>query len=239
MARDLPFPIFLDLPPLPNLSELKELGPREIDDRMLAACPSGWREIFKGMLDNANLHSHNLNLPGLLKELAQIRNHEMQMLNLQQAENQIREAISLIGLYAMLESGPECPQLRGYVKESMREAVDLAIEKLAVAGPVRFASKDNKDLATEIAEQFAHNREHNVQHQDSLMSLVKMFKEFQKVIDLLIQYDGPFVREMATYVTMQIADEKMVPRPWWMRSFWKVPYWMWIVGSLLIANLFK
>lgn len=238
MARDLPYPIFLDVQPVPNLSELKALGRREIEDRMLAACPSDWREIFKGMLDNANLHSHNLNLPVLLKELTQIRNHEMQMLNLQQAENQIREAISLIGIYEMVESGPESPQLRGYVKESMREAVDLALDKLTVASPVRSVSVDTNALAVNIEELFALERKKTTSQQESLMTLIAMAKDFQKTIDLLIQQNGPFVREMAVYLTMQLADERMLPRPWWVRSFWKIPYWMWLVGFLLIANLF-
>lgn len=241
MARDLPYPIFLDLPPVPNLSELKELGRREIEDRMLAACPSGWREIFKGMLDNANLHFHNLNLPVLLKELVQIRNHECQILNLQQAEGELRNATAIIGIYTLCESGPENPKLRGYIDDMLRDATDSAIARLtgnsqSLAVTPEGKTIDTKALAAQIAKHSSADRQNLA---TKLEDITVILKDLKHTPPPPSHYTGPTLSELVTYLAAKIYDPEITPRPWWLKCLWRIPYWLWIIGTLQIAILLK
>jgi len=129
---DLSLPEPHELPPIPKLSDLRKLEPREIDETLRAACPPDWREIITGLLDNSNLHHHTLNLPMLLAELTRIRNHVDQQALLRQAVVDLKFSACYMKIYTLLEeSGPDSPALRNFMKEALRETIR---EEFAASG---------------------------------------------------------------------------------------------------------
>jgi hypothetical protein len=131
MAFEPEIPGMLGIPFVPEISDLLKMSRREIEIALLAACPERWHDVFKAMLDSAHLYSHDLNLPRLVADLMRIRDHETEIRCLQNADDCMTDAASMINMYAMMDSGPDNPRLRGAVEEVMRIVIR---EELSGAG---------------------------------------------------------------------------------------------------------